>query len=367
MKAVVKKTLPLKKEKKNNYHNNKNMNIKIQPQEKSQLELLIEFDLNDLLPFKNQALEEFNKDLTLKGYRPGKAPLELVEKNINPMELWEKIGIFALEKFYPQIISEHNLEPLGQPAVTITKIVPDSLVEFKVNIFVMPHLELPDYKAIAKEIPFKEKNIEVSEAEVNDALNWLQKTRAQINPETQKEELPELNDEFAQKVGNFKTLEELKQSIKEGLLIEKQDKAKEQWRLEVLDKIGEQMKGDIPDILFEAEKQKMLEELKMRLDEMQLPYDEYLKQIKHSEEELLKDFEPLAIKRVKMALILKEIADQEKIEVLPEEIDKKVDEILKQLPDPEIKNKINLEELKTFASGIIRNDKVFELLEKQQS
>ncbi|MGB9763303.1 MAG: trigger factor [Minisyncoccia bacterium] len=343
------------------------MNIKIQPKEKSQLELIVTFNSDDLIPFKNQALEEFNKDLTLKGYRPGKAPLELVEQTINPIELWEKMGIFALEKFYPEIIKNNKLEPLGQPEVSITTIVPKSLVEFKINFAVMPHLELPDYKKIAKENPFSQKEIIVTEEEINDTLKWLQKTRAQVNPKIQKEELPELNDEFAQKVGNFKTLEELKNSIREGLLIEKQDKAKEQWRLELLDKISNEMKGEIPQILFEAEKQKMLEELKIRLDEIQLPYEEYLKQINHTEEDLLKDFEPLAERRVKAALILKELADQEKIEVSEEEINQKVDEIIKQLPDPEIKNKINLEELKTFALGIIRNEKVFELLEKLKS
>lgn len=342
------------------------MNIKLQPQDKAQIELLIELDISDLSPFKNTALEEFNKTLTLKGYRPGKAPLDLVEKTINPIELWEKIGILALENLYPTIIKEHQLEPLGQPSVSITKIVPEAEITFKITFAVMPHLILPDYKQIARNTPFVNQPT-ISEEEINEALKWLQKTRAQINPETKKEEIPELNDEFAKTLGNFQSLEDLKQNIKEGLLIEKQNKAKEQWRLEVLDKIGQQMEGDIPDILFETEKQKMLEELKIRLNEIQLPYEEYLKQIKHTEEELLKDFQPLAEKRVKMALILKEIADKEKIEVMPEEIDQKIEEILKQLPDPDIKNKFNLEELKTFALGILRNDKVFELLEKQQS
>jgi len=66
-----------------------------------------------------------------------------------------------------------------------------------------------------------------------------------------------------------------------------------------------------------------------------------------------------------MALVLKEIAQKENITVSQEEIEAKVNEILSQFPDPELKNQINLEELKTFAEGLIKNEKVFELLEKQ--
>jgi len=109
----------------------------------------------------------------------------------------------------------------------------------------------------------------------------------------------------------------------------------------------------------------MLDELKIQLSEMQLKFEDYLKQIKKTEEELRIEFQPLALKRVKMALILKEIAQLEKIEAEDKKIEDKVSEILNRLPDPSLKDKINLEELKIFASGLIRNEKVFELLESQ--
>jgi len=111
----------------------------------------------------------------------------------------------------------------------------------------------------------------------------------------------------------------------------------------------------------------MLDELKIQLSEMQLKFEDYLKQIKKTEEELRIEFQPLSLKRVKMALILKKIAQLEKIEVEDKEIEEKANEILNHLPDPSLKNKINLEELKIFALGLIRNEKVFELLENQQS
>ncbi|NMB92040.1 MAG: hypothetical protein GYA31_00135 [Parcubacteria group bacterium] len=342
------------------------MKSKIKSLAKSKVEIIVTFDNNELLPFKNKALEELGQNLTLKGFRQGKAPLDLVESNVSPIELYEKLSLFALEKFYSQIISDNNIEPLGQPLISITKLIPNSLVELKLEISVMPHLTLTDYRQVAQGKQTSRQPITVTDEEVTEALTWLQKTRASTDPKTNTKIVPPLDDVFAQSLGNFQTLEELKKNIKEGLTIEKQEKEKERWRLEVMEEIIKQIKEEIPDILIEAEKSKMMEELKIRLAEMQLPFEEYLKQIKKTEEELLKDFLPLAEKRVKMALVLKEIAEQEKIEITEEEIEKKINEILNQLPDPELKNKINLEELKIFASGLIRNEKVFELLEKQQ-
>jgi FKBP-type peptidyl-prolyl cis-trans isomerase (trigger factor) len=331
------------------------MKFQTKPLEKSKIEIIIELNNEDLLPFKDKALEELGNQLTLPGYRQGKAPLSLVANHVSAIEVYEKTAVFALEKFYPQIIENNKIEAIGQPMINITKLIPESLVEFKVEVAILPHLELPDYKKIAKNKQRNKKEVSIEEKEIEEALSWLQKTRHSSS----------LDDKFAQSLGKFKNLEELKQNIRNSLKIEKQAKEKEQWRLGVIEEIISQMKGEIPDLLIQAEQEKMLDELKIQLSEMQLKFEDYLKQIKKTEEELRIEFQPLALKRVKMALILKEIAQLEKIEVKDKEIEDKTNEILNRLPDPSLKDKINLEELKIFASGLIRNEKVFELLESQ--
>jgi len=341
------------------------MKFQTKPLEKSKIEIIIELNNEDLLPFKNKALEELGSKLILPGYRQGKAPLSLVANHVSIIEVYEKTAVFALEKFYPQIIENNKIEAIGQPMINITKLIPESLAEFKVEVAILPHLELPDYKKIAKNKQRNKKEVSIEEKEIEEALSWLQKTRQTINPETKEKIIPPLDDKFAQSLGKFKNLEELKQNIRNSLKIEKQAKEKEQWRLGVIEEIISQMKGEIPDLLIQAEQEKMLDELKIQLSEMQLKFEDYLKQIKKTEEELRIELQPLVLKRVKMALILKEIGQLEKIEVKNEEIEAKIQDILSHLPDPNLKNKINLEELKIFASGLIRNEKVFELLESQ--
>jgi len=343
------------------------MKYQIEPLEKSKLEITIEIDQNDLLSFKDKALEDLGKKLTLPGYREGKVPLNLVENHVSKIELYEKAAIYALDKFYPQIILDEKIDVLGEPLVRITKLVPESLVEFKIEIAKLPHLQLPDYKIIAQNKKQDKKEVTVSEQEIADALKWLQSTRKKIDPKTQIQEIPALDDTFAQSLGPFKTLDELKENLKISLKQDKEAKLKEQWRLVLMEEIINKIQEEIPEILINAEQEKMIDELKIQLSEMQLKFEDYLKEIKKTEAELKTEFQPLALKRVKMALVLKEIAQLEKIEVKEEEIDAKMQDILSHLPEPDLKNKINLEELKVFALGLIRNEKVFELLEKQAS
>jgi len=183
--------------------------------------------------------------------------------------------------------------------------------------------------------------------------------------EIKEKKLPSLNDKFAEKLGKFKNLEELKENISKGLKMEKEAKEKERWHLAILDKIIADTKADIPEILINSEVEKMLEELKVQLEKIQLTFEKYLEQIKKTEEQLRKDLQELAKKRVFSALVLREIGLLEKIEVPEDEIKEKVNNILQQIPDPEAKKKINPEDLKEFALGIIRNEKVFRILEGQ--
>lgn len=426
------------------------MKIKINSLPKSKIEMIVSLDKQDLLPFKEIALKDLNKDIKIDGYRVGKAPLSIAENHFSPLKIYEKTASLAIEKFYPQIIKEKKIQAIGYPSINITKIIPDQEVEFKAEISTIPNLDLPDYKKIAKDAQVKRLNIKVEKKEIDDALLWLQTSRSVLEKvehpaekedvvtidyqikenenlikngedknyafvlgkghfipgfeenligmksgenktfnitvpkswiqkdlqgkklsveislkEVKKKKMPDLNDKFAQELGKFKNLEELKKNIVKGLKMEKEAKEKERWRLAVLDKIIAETKTNIPEILIYPEIEKMIEELKSQLEKIQLTFEKYLEQIKKPEEELKKDLHELAEKRVFSALVLRKIGLLEKIEVSESEVKEKTNEILQQIPDPKVKEKVNPDDLKEFALGIIRNEKVFQVLEKQ--
>ena len=182
----------------------------------------------------------------------------------------------------------------------------------------------------------------------------------------QKRELPGLNDEFAKSLGSFESLTVLKKSIKEGLLREKEIKEKERIRIELIEKVAQDSKIEIPEVLIEQELEKMTNEFRTNIASLGLDFDKYLKEIKKTIEELKKNWQEQAKKRVIIALCLQIIAEKENIEVSDEEIKERVNQDLKHYPNvEEVKKNIDLNALEEYTKIILRNEKVFELLEKQ--
>jgi len=181
----------------------------------------------------------------------------------------------------------------------------------------------------------------------------------------QKMELPEINDEFAKNLGKFENLISLKENIKEGIKMEKENFESQKIREEILEKITRETKMETPEVLIEAEKRRMLEDLKNLVTErFKISPSDYLAKIKKTEKELLDSFSNEAEKKVKYALILKEISKREKIEVSEEEIKVAINEFLKNYPGPEkVKKELDLERLKSYYEEVIRNEKTLQILE----
>ena len=181
----------------------------------------------------------------------------------------------------------------------------------------------------------------------------------------QKMELPEINNEFAKSLGKFENLESFKKSIGEGIKIEKENQESQRIRGEILEKIGEKTKMEIPESLVETEKSRMLEDLKRLVSErLKISFEDYLNQIKKTEKELLESFTSEAERKIKHALILREISKREKISVSEEEIKIAVNEFLKNYPvTDKAQKELDSENLKSYYEEAIRNEKALKLLE----
>ena len=143
-------------------------------------------------------------------------------------------------------------------------------------------------------------------------------------------EMPELNDEFAKGFG-LKSVAELKKNILENLKLEKEQKIEQQNEVKIIDKIMEKTKiSDIPESLVEHESKAMFAELEHTIVNQGGKLEDYLDSLKKTRDQLILDLLPDAVRRVKSALVIREIALAEKIKVNPEEIDKKIKELLKQ-------------------------------------
>lgn len=107
----------------------------------------------------------------------------------------------------------------------------------------------------------------------------------------------------------------------------------------------------------------MLEEIKFRVTDMGMEFDNYLQQIKKTEEEIKKDIYEDAKKKVLNVLILREIINLEKISVTQEEIHEKTQQIINEFSyqNPNMQD-VDMNAINNYSEEILKNEKVFQFL-----
>lgn len=139
--------------------------------------------------------------------------------------------------------------------------------------------------------------------------------------EIKAKEYPELDDEFAQEVSEFDTLDEYKADVRAKLLEKKEAEAKTAKEDEVVDKIIENAKMDIPDAMLDAQVRQMAEDFARRLQSQGLNMEQYFQFTGLTKEKFLEDLRPQALKRIQTRLVLEAVADAENIEVSDERLE----------------------------------------------
>lgn len=177
---------------------------------------------------------------------------------------------------------------------------------------------------------------------------------------------PELTDEFAKNVGKFSSVQELRQSIHDGILQEKQEKELQRVRTLMIEEVARRATIEVPEILIISELEKMLADTKTSIEYTGMKWEDYLLHIKKTMDELRRDMREEAKHRVRIALCLRTIADDEHIQPDEEEIKTRANEIVRQYKNPhEVKSALDPKELREYTLGILRNEKVFTFLEMQ--
>ncbi len=169
---------------------------------------------------------------------------------------------------------------------------------------------------------------------------------------------PTLDRAFVQSLGQ-KTLADLRVLLRDNLMREKTEKEEGRLELELLGKIVDGSTFDtIPDLLVNEEVGRMRHELERGTAAQGIEWKDYLAQIKKTEAELKLDFAPQAIRRVKTALVVRELAKQENITIADKEIDEELDrQAAHYEKDPETRDKIYSPEYREEVAHVLRNRK----------
>lgn len=147
--------------------------------------------------------------------------------------------------------------------------------------------------------------------------------------EVKMEELPELDDEFAQDVSEFDTLDEYKEDLEKKLVERKKEEGKRVQENEAVEKIVEASQMEIPDVMIETQAQSMMEDFANRISQQGLSMDQYMQFSGTTMEQMLEQTKPEALKRIQSSLVLEEIAKKEDIQVSEEDIDEELNKMAK--------------------------------------
>lgn len=358
------------------------MKTTIKKLEKSEVEITGVLEASEFEKYEDKALEAIGERVELPGFRKGKAPKDMIKKNVKEIELLEEMAERALFDLYPKILEENKVDAIGRPQINITKISKGSDLEFKIMTAVLPEMKLGDYKKIAKTESGKEENkkeVVVEEADIEKVVNDLRKMRAEqknhnheghehmteeehakAHAEIPESEWPVFDDEFAKSFGNFKTADELKEKIKSNIKVEKETEAKDKVRLAIMEELIKETKGEIPEILIESEIDKIFYRLQADITNMGFKFEDYLKQINKTEADMRAEWRADAEKRAKLQIIIHEISKKENLNPTEEEIAHDVEQVTKMYKEADPAR------ARAYVEQMLENEKVFKFLEDQK-
>ena len=348
------------------------MKIIIKKLPKSEIEIEGELEVDVFESYYPTALKKLGENIELDGFRKGKVPENVLVSKIPEIRILEEMAELALGEHYPKILEEEKIVAISRPEISITKLARKNPLGFKIKTTILPEIKLPDYKKIAKNVISKitdaEKNVIVTDEDVENTITDIRKSRAPkihmkegaSTDEKDKEiepELPPFDDEFVQALGPFANVTDFKAKLKENIKLEKENAQKEKTRLKIIEEIIENNSMELPEVLMEVELDKILYRMESDIIAMGLKFEDYLKHLNKTKEDLRKEFRIDAEKKAKLGLILNEIAKEEKITADRELVAKEVAAILEHYKEADH------ERAQMHAENVLTNEKIFQFLE----
>lgn len=175
---------------------------------------------------------------------------------------------------------------------------------------------------------------------------------------------PEVNDEFAKMAGKFANVAELHAKLEENLRTEAEEKEDSAFERAIIEELIKRSNfGDLPEMLVESELQKMVHELQEQVERQGGKWEDYLTATKKTVDTLRTEFREQAERRVKAALLIRQLAKLEHIEADPKQVEEEVASTKTMYANqPELLSRIDSEDYRDYLKSLQVNKRVVELL-----
>lgn len=350
-------------------------------------EIEVEIDPGEVMGEFERILTQYSQKAKIPGFRPGKAPKDIVKRMFYP-DIKDSLINYLAPKALNEELQSQNLNPIGSPVVNELHFKEGEPFRLKAQFEIWPEISLPEYR----NIKVKKKKISVTEKEINQSLEELRLKSAQYVPvegrgvidgdyviaevkgrdtktkrffptekviiiacapdneaqlnqkilglkpneeahfvlsynkehpnnklagkeieynmkvvSIKERTIPEINDDFAKDLGEYEHLKDLKAEIKESLLSAKEKESKNEMAEKILKDISDRVSFELPDTLVEQETVAVLRRM-LSSQPKKEPKKEDLEKSKEKARTKAKE-------NLKNHLILRKIAEKEKIDV----------------------------------------------------
>jgi trigger factor len=312
------------------------MNSSLKRLPKSEVELRFALDADKLTHAQQEAFNKIASQIKIPGFRPGKAPKNILAQQVNPNTVIQQALDVVLNETYQNVVKEHELVPVAQPEVHIDTIEADKPVQVTAKVAVRPDVELGDYKNIRidKEL------INVTDEKLNETLGTIfersnapkpganKKSTAPEEQETQPHDgalvaTAEMDDAWAKKLG-AKDLADLKAQVRRDMESQAQYDADTKWQEKIMEELISSTKVDLPEVFIQDELKRMQEQFHQQLQGVSMSMDQYVAQAGKSIEEMHEQWRPQAEKQATLEVSLAELANRENIKVDDVEVDEEL-------------------------------------------
>ncbi len=274
------------------------MEVNVKKIDKLKHKLDIKVAGKDFIDKKNEFYSEASKKLKVPGFRPGKAPLDVVKKH-HQKTLQDEFIKQHLPVIYQQALEESKISPAGMPQVSNLKVTEDVL-SFTAEVETQPQIEVKD--SIYKDIKIKDQK---TTPDPKQRENMIKSFKDQVKKITGKE----LSGQRLAKWASYPEINSFQDAINTQIHLENLQKRRQAIDNQIKTHLLKAIKIDVPKAEVERYRQQLVERQTQQLQQQGIK-DQDLEKYKSDFEKKLK---PIAEEEVKFFYILRAIAKKEKI------------------------------------------------------
>jgi FKBP-type peptidyl-prolyl cis-trans isomerase (trigger factor) len=309
-------------------------------------------------PVRAAVVAEFTRQAALPGFRKGKAPVDLVQRQYGK-DIQDETLHRVTRQSLEQVARDHRLKPVGPFEITNADFDDAKGLTLEARVEVEPDFALADYRGV----PLRRPAARVGADDVDRALTQLQESMAQLVPvgegQPKERKTPALDDELAKDLG-YETLPKLRQHVEAKL--REQQAAAQSAALEraLCDALVERHGFEVPASLVAHQAERLQRDFKTRLLLSGMTEEQVGAEMGKFTDELRTS----ATRQVKLTFILDRIAEQEKVSVTQDELVKRLWQLSQRWnKDPaEVRKVFDEERLWPSVASAIRQEKTIALL-----